>query len=360
MAKDYYHILGVSRDASEEDIKKAYRKLAHQHHPDKSGGDEQKFKEINEAYQTLSNGDKRSQYDRFGKTFDGGNPFSGGGFDFNGQGFDFDASQFGDFGNVSDIFEAFFGGGAQRRKTYHRGADLETSHEITLEEAFRGTAAAVHFSTFISCSSCEGMGHFAKEGFAKCATCEGRGEIRETRQSFFGQFSQVRACTKCSGQGQIPNKICGACNGSGRIKSEKNIHIEIAPGIADGQLVKVVGAGQAGERGAGAGDLYVRIKIKHHPIFKRTNDDLIVKKMLSLTDVLLGKKVEVSTIGGGKLHLEIPSGFNLRERLRIPGEGMPKLGAHRRGDLYVEFDLETPKKINAKAKKLLEDLEKEL
>src|SRR3989344_4725007 len=359
MPKDYYHVLGVARDASEEDIKKAYRKLAHQHHPDKTGGDEQKFKEINEAYQVLSNQDKRAQYDRFGKTSNGGNPFSGGGFDFNGQGFDFDPSQFGDFSNVGDIFEAFFGGG-QRRKTYHRGADLETAHEITLEEAFRGTAAAVHFQTFINCAACGGMGHFAKEGFTKCGTCDGRGEIRETRQSFFGQFAQVRACSKCNGQGQIPNKICGTCSGSGRIKSGKNIQIEIAPGIADGQLVKVVGAGQAGERGAGTGDLYVRIKVKDHPDFKRTNDDLTVKKALRLTDVLLGKKIETPTIGGGKLHLEIPSGFNLRERLRIPGEGMPKLGTHRRGDLYVEFDLETPQKLNSKAKKILEELEGEL
>ncbi|MDP3999141.1 MAG: DnaJ C-terminal domain-containing protein [bacterium] len=361
MAKNYYQILGVEKSASEEDIKKAFRKLAHQHHPDKAGGNEQKFKEINEAYQVLSNKEKRSQYDRFGRVADGaqgngpfGGPFSGfgEGFDFN-----FDPSNLEDLSNVSDIFESFFEGlGMKKRKTYHRGADIEAVKEISLEEAFRGIDLRLKVETELSCKHCAGAGYFSKEGFTKCGACGGRGEVRETRQTFFGQFAQVRACSKCRGQGEIPNKICNYCSGSGRIKGEREVEIEIAPGIADGQLIKVTGAGQAGERGAGAGDLYARIKIKPHHDFQRVNNDLIVKKSLSLTDILLGKKVEIPTVAGGKINAEIPEDFNLRERLRIPGEGMPRFGSFGRGDLYVEFQIRTPKKIDPKIKKFLEEL----
>jgi len=370
MTKDYYKILGVEKSANEEDIKKAYRKLAHQHHPDKAGGNEQKFKEINEAYQVLSNKQKRQQYDRFGRTFDGstGSPHSGpfgqggpfGGFDFrgfqDGVEFGFDPSNLEDLGGVSDIFDAFFEGlGMKRRKTYHRGADMELTKEITLEEAFRGTAEKLNFETLTACKHCGGQGHFSKEGFTKCSACDGRGEVRENRQTFFGQFSQVRPCSKCQGQGQIPNKICHQCSGSGRIKGSQLVEISIAPGIMDGQLIKIAGAGQAGERGAGAGDLYVRIKVKPHHTFQRIHDDLIIKKNLNMLDALLEKKIEVPTLAGGKINVEIPEDFDLRERLRILGEGMPRLGSHSRGDLYVEFQIKTPKKLNPKLKKLLED-----
>ncbi len=367
MNRDYYQILGVDKGASEEEIKKAYHKLAHVYHPDKSGGDEKKFKEINEAYQVLSNKEKRVQYDRFGRVFDGstGSPFGQGGpfggFDFRGFDFGFDPSNlnFEDLSGVSDIFEAFFEGLGvkKRRKTYHRGADMEILKEITLEEAFRGAAEDIEFETLMPCKACGGQGHFSKEGFAKCGACDGRGEIRESRQTFFGQFSQVRPCAKCFGQGEIPNKACKECRGTGRIHDQRKVQVELAPGISDGQIIKIVGAGQAGERGAGAGDLYIRVKIKPHHIFSRANNDLVVKKELNLIDVLSGKKIEIPVISGGKINVEIPEGFNLRERLRIPGEGMPRFGNFGRGDLYVEFQIKTPKKISAKMKKLLEDLE---
>ncbi len=362
--KDYYKILGVEKGASEVDIKKAYRKLAHKYHPDKTGGDEAKFKEINEAYGILSDKNKRAQYDRFGQVFEGAGGFPGGGqWDFSqgGFGFGFDPSNMEDLSSVSDIFDAFFEGlGVKRRKTYHRGADMEIIKEISLEEAFRGIDDKVSYETFISCQTCSGAGHFPKEGFTKCAACDGKGEIRETRQSFFGQFSQIRPCAKCHGQGQIPNKICKDCSGTGRLKDKKEIKLTIAPGIADGQLIKILGAGQAGERGAGAGDLYVRVRVKPHHTFQRLGDDLIVKQNLDLLKVLAGKKVEVPTISGGKVNVEIPVGFNLRERLRIPGEGMPKFGSApsslRRGDLYLEFDIKVPK-VDPKLKKELEDFE---
>ena len=352
MAKDYYKILGVEKSASEDEIKKAYRKLAHQHHPDKSGGDEKKFKEINEAYQVLSDQEKRGRYDRFGSAFEGGSGFGGfpGGFNV-----DFDPSNMEDLSNIGDIFDVFFEGlGIKRRKTYQRGSDAEVVKEITLEEAFRGTTAKISFDNFIQCRDCGGAGNFPKEGFLKCSMCDGRGEIRENRQTFFGQFSQVRVCAKCHGQGQIPNKVCKVCSGSGRVKARREINVAIAQGIADGQLIKITGGGQAGERGAGAGDLYVRIKVKPHHTFKRIGDDLIIRRDLDLVGVLIGKKVEVPTIAGGKILVEIPSGFNLRERLRISGEGMPKLGGFRRGDLYIEFDAVVPK-ADAKFKKFFEE-----
>src|SRR3989344_9368435 len=370
MNKDYYKILGVEKSANEEELKKAYRKPAHKYHPDKSGGDEKKFKEINEAYQILSDKNKRSQYGRFANFLEGGGHashaghgfggFSNGGFDFSGGqegfGFGFDPSNMEDLSNVSDIFEAFFEGmGVKRRKTYHRGADMEMAKEITLEEAFRGSAEKLNFETLTACKHCGGQGHFSKEGFTKCSACDGRGEVRENRQTFFGQFSQVRPCSKCQGQGQIPNKICHQCSGSGRIKGSQLVEISIAPGIMDGQLIKIAGAGQAGERGAGAGDLYVRIKVKPHHTFQRIHDDLIIKKNLNMLDALLEKKIEIPTLAGGKINVEIPEDFDLRERLRILGEGMPRLGFHSRGDLYVEFQIKTPKKLNPKLKKLLED-----
>lgn len=357
MAKDYYKVLEISKSASEDEIKKSYRRLAHKYHPDKAGGDEKKFKEINEAYQVLSNKEKRTQYDRFGRVFEGAGGFPGGGGPFGGFDFGFDPSNLEDLSGISDIFDAFFEGiGVKRRKTYERGADIEAVKEISLEEAFRGSAMDVAVETFVECGECGGLGHFPKEGFAKCGACAGKGEIRENRQTFFGQFSQVRACNKCRGQGEIPNRICKGCSGAGRIKSRRSIRVDIAAGIADGQLIKVSGAGQAGERGAGAGDLYIRVRIKPHPVFKRAGNDLAVKEQVDILRVLKGEKIEVPTLQGGKIMVEIPAGFNLNERLRIPGEGMPKFGSFGRGDLYVEFGVKVPK-ISSKLKKALEDFE---
>lgn len=361
--KDYYKVLGVEKNASEEEVKKAYHKLAHQYHPDKAGGNEQKFKEVNEAYQVISNKEKRAQYDRFGQTFNGGAQGAGpfGGFNVGGfpEGFDFgfDTSNLEDLSGVSDIFEAFFEGlGMKKRKTYHRGADVEILKEITLEEAFRGMTARINFATPVACGNCGGVGHFPKEGFIKCSVCGGKGEIRENRQTFFGQFSQVRVCVKCSGQGEIPNKICKECFGTGRKNGKREVEISIAPGISDGQIIKVVGGGESGERGSGAGDLYIRIKIQPHHSFQRIGNDLIIKKELNLLDALLGKKIEAPTIAGGKINAQIPEDFNLRDRLRVIGEGMPRFGSHGRGDLYLEFQIRTPKKLDPKIKKLLEDL----
>ena len=362
MPKDYYTILGVDKTASDEDIKKAYRKLAHQYHPDKAGGNADRFKEINEAYQVLSSKEKRAQYDRFGRVFDGsagsshGGPF--GNFEF---GFGFDPSNLDDLGSVGDLFDVFFEGlGVKRRKSYRRGSDLEIVQEIALEEAFRGAEKKFKVRLFSPCGSCSGLGYFADAGLTECATCSGRGEIKESRSTFFGSFAQVRPCSKCSGSGQVPNKICSDCRGSGRVQSNKEVSVEIAPGVSNEQLIKLSGAGETGERGAGAGDLYVRVKILPHKIFEREGDNLLVKKEISLLDVLFGTKIEIPTINGNKIYVEIPANFSLKEKLKIPGEGMTRFGGFGRGDLYVDWEVKTPKKFNAKAKKLLDDLKKEI
>lgn len=369
--KDYYKILGVERGASETEIKKAYRRLAHEYHPDKPGGDEKKFKEINEAYQVLSDSQKKSQYDRFGAAepmggFPGGGPFTWGagapGQSWEGFGFpQGDAQGFGDFTDLNDIFENLFGGmgGRTKRRTYERGSDLEIHEEITLEESFRGVVKELKLKTLAKCVGCNGKGADPAAGFKTCAVCGGQGEIREQRRTFFGSFSQVKTCEICKGVGQIPNKVCAACKGNGRVSAAQNLKIEILPGIEDGQLIKVKGAGEAGERGMAAGDLYVRVRVKPHHIFERNGNDLIIKKEIDFWGILLGRKLELPTISGGKISVEIPPHFNLKEKMRIPGEGMPRFGSYGRGDLLVNFAIKAPKKISPKNKKILEDLEKE-
>src|SRR3989339_77892 len=243
MSNDYYKILGVEKNASDDDIKKAYRKLAHQHHPDKKGGDEKKFKEINEAYQTLSNREKRAQYDRFGNAAHGGagGPGGFGGFSQGGFGFDF---QGGDFGDLGDIFEAFFDGmGGQKRRTYAHGSDMEMTQDITLEEAYAGVEKTISYKVNVRCASCNGLGHDVKATFSQCKKCDGRGEVRETRSTFFGNFAQVKTCAECHGIGQVPDKRCAGCSGSGVVRGEKKIAVKILPGIADGQIIKMVGGG---------------------------------------------------------------------------------------------------------------------
>lgn len=363
---DYYKILGVEKGASDDEIKKAYRKLAHQYHPDKKGGDEQKFKEINEAYQTLSNKDKRAQYDRFGKTFDGagGGPGGFGGFNQGGFGFDF---QGGDFGDLGDIFEAFFDGmGGQKRRTVAHGSDLEMTQEITLEDAYRGVEKKINYKTNVRCATCHGLGHDAKAIFSQCKKCDGRGEIRETRNTFFGNFAQVKTCAECHGVGQIPDKRCATCGGTGVTKGEKNITVKILPGIANGQIIKMTGAGEAGERGAQEGDLFLHIRVKPHAVFTRQEDHLILEKEVSLVGLLSyfsdsdAYPITVPTISGKQLALDISRDFTFNKPFKVSGEGMPHFNRNGKGDLYVHFKIVPPHKLSKDAKRSLEELRKEI
>lgn len=363
MAKDYYTILGIGKNASEDDIKKAYRKLAHQYHPDKTGGDDKKFKEINEAYQVLSDKNRRMQYDRFGTAEPMGGFPGGGQGNVHWGGFGFDPSQFNgqfngaDMGDLGDMMESIFEGFGvgPRRKTYEKGADLELQEHITLEESFRGLVKNIKLRTLVECAKCKGKGAEPGSGFEKCTTCDGRGEIREEKRSFFGSFSQVRTCSKCHGTGEIPKKACNTCKGSGRVESDRDIRLEILPGIEDNQLIQIRGAGEAGERGTAAGDLYIRVRVKPHSVFERHGANLVVARELNVVDLLLGRKIEVPTIAGGRLAIEIPAGSNLKENFRIVGEGMPHFNARGRGDLYVNFIIKAPKKLDGKARKALED-----
>ena len=367
MNKDYYKILGVNKGASEEDIKKAFRKLAHEYHPDKSGGNEAKFKEINEAYQVLSNPEKRVQYDRFGRVFDGSG-FSRGegfppGFDFGdgGLGFNFEGNleDLFEFGDVFDnIFEGF--GFKKRRKTYNRGSDVELVEEITLEEAFKGLKRNLHYKTFTGCDECRGIGYDKAAGTLKCETCGGKGEIRVERSTFFGSFSKVQMCPACRGGGEVPKKICRKCSGSGRVSASMTAEVDIVKGIEDSQIIKVSGAGEAGEKNSPPGDLYARIKVKPHPVFQREGVFLHTATQLKLSDWLLGKELFFRNIDGEILKFNLPLDFKLKDSFRIQGKGMPRLGSSLRGDLFLEFNLRLPSKLSAKAKKAIDDLASEI
>lgn len=346
--KDYYNILGVEKNASDEDIKKAYRKLAHRFHPDKPGGNSEKFKEINEAYKILSDNSKRSQYDRFGGAFDGHgeNPFGGfGNINF-------------DFGNIEDlngIFEGIFGGmGGVRRPMYRQGSDMEIAVEISLESAVKGVNVPIFFGTLIVCKDCEGKGHNPSKGYSKCRVCGGSGEVKEIKRTFFGNIARVSTCKNCGGQGEIPNAPCAKCGGSGRTKGERRLDVDIHPGVADGQIIKIKGMGEAGEKGSNTGDLYVRVRIAPHPTFSRNGDDLILSKKIKFSDILLGKEISVKTIHGNEVKIKISPGESLRKEIKIKGEGVSK-----KGDLIVFLDIDAPKKADAKFKKILEEFKGE-
>ncbi len=352
---DYYDILGIGKSASKEEIKKAYRSLAHKYHPDRPGGSAERFKEVSEAYQVLSDDSKRQQYDKFGRVFGAAGP--GGGFPGGAWSWDFDFSGVEDVSELEDIFSAFFEGMGirQRRRTYTRGADLEFTVEIDLEEAKSGKALKLDYETLVECNSCGGVGYNSKAGLTKCDYCGGRGEIKEDRNSFFGQFSRVVSCKTCRGTGQVPKESCAICESSGRVKGRRTAEIDIRSGVVDDQIIKIKGIGEAGERQAGAGDLYLRIKIKPHPIFERRGNDLYRQAEINLLDVLLGKEVKTKTLDGKEIKVKIPAGFELGRELRVKGEGVVP-----EGDLVIGLKVDTPKHLSAKVKKLLEELGKEL
>jgi len=365
--EDYYKILGVTRGASEAEIKKAYRRLAHKYHPDKPGGDESKFKKINEAYQVLSNKEKRAQYDRFGRVFsaeESGSAYGSGGESFGGfPGFNWDFDFNEDLFDLGDVFQEVFGRvwGSPRRQTYTAGSDIELKEEITLEEAFHGTKKKIIFSTNLPCKDCGGLGYDKTKGLKTCSTCQGRGEIREQKKTFFGNFAQIKVCPACFGRGEAPNKPCSLCRGTGRVAGEREVVVNVSPGVEDGQLVKISEAGEAGERGGKSGDLYVVIGIKPHPVFSRVKSDLFMTVEVRLTDALLGRAIKLKDISGEYFTVAVPAGFDFNEKLRVPERGMPVFGTpQKRGDLYISFKLKTPKRLSPRAKRLLEDLDGEL
>ncbi len=356
--KDYYQILGVSRDASPEEIKKAYYKLAHKYHPDK-GGDEKKFKEINEAYQVLSDKEKRAQYDRFGRVFE-----EAPGFDFQWAwgrpDIDFEEIFRSDFGDLGEMVEEMFGFGVPRkRKDLKKGKNIEIDIEIPLEETLKGKEKEVTLYKYILCSRCQGNGAEPGTKISECFSCRGSGEVQQIKKTFFGSFTRYTICPECGGEGYRPEKPCNVCQGEGRVKSEEEIEFFIPAGVDTNQVIKIEGKGDAGRKGGKSGDLYVRIFVKRHPIFERKGDDLYIETPISFTQAVLGDEIEIPTLEGKKILLKVPAGTESGKILRISGKGIPHFSGYGRGNLYVELIVKTPKRLTKKQKELLEKLKEE-
>src|ERR671934_2369974 len=349
MAKqDFYEVLGVSKSASPDELKRAYRKLAMKHHPDRNPGDksaEHKFKEINEAYEILKDADKRAAYDRFGHAaFEHGGPGPAGGF--------------GDVASAfADIFDDLFGMGGGRRgraSGRERGADLRYNMEITLEEAYCGKSAQVRIPASVTCEACSGSG--AKSGTRPkaCPTCGGQGRIRHAQ----GFFTLERTCPACQGRGQVIDNPCPSCSGSGRVTRERSLSVNIPAGVEDGTRIRLAGEGEAGVRGGPAGDLYIFLSIGAHPFFQREGADLHCRVPISMVTATLGGEFEVPTIDGGNTRVKVPEGTQSGRRFRLTGKGMPVLRSKQTGDMYVQVLVETPQKLTKRQRELLGEFER--
>jgi len=347
--KDYYKILGISRDASTEDIKRAFHKLAHKHHPHK-GGDEKKFKEINEAYQVLSDTEKRTQYDTFGSSEDvnwnWGNSPSGPNVDF-------------DLGDLSEMFGDMFGFGRKTRKrNIKKGRDIRVDVEVSLEETLKSITKEINLYKQVVCSRCQGTGAEQGTSLNKCFSCGGTGQVQQIKRTFLGSITHWTVCPECNGEGQKPEKPCNVCKGEGRVKGNEDIKIFIPAGIDSNQAIKVVGKGEAGKRGGESGDLYVRIFVKKHPVFHRQGDDLLISQPISFSRAVLGDKIDIPTLEG-KILLKVPSGSESGKVLRISNKGIPRFSGFGRGNLYVELIVKIPKYLTKEQKMLLKELKKE-
>lgn len=360
MAKrDYYDLLGVSKGASEQELKKAYRKKAMELHPDRNKDDpdaEAQFKEVNEAYEVLKDGDKKAAYDRYGHAaFEGGLGASagrGGGF-HPGGGADF-GSAFSDV--FDDLFGDFMGSGGRRgggqRAT--RGSDLRYNLNISLEEAFTGKQQNVSVTSSVACDTCEGSGAEGGAEPSTCPTCSGMGKVRAQQ----GFFTVERTCPTCSGRGQIITNPCNSCSGSGRQQRERSLGVNIPAGVETGTRIRLAGEGEAGMRGGPTGDLYIFIEVSDHPIFEREGSNLFCRVPVSMTTATLGGEIEVPTIDGGKSRVKVPAGSQSSKQMRLKGKGMPALRSNVSGDLFLELAVETPVNLTSKQKELLREFEK--
>lgn len=352
MAKDLYSILGVAKGASKDEIKKAYRTLSKELHPDKHKGDAEKenaYKAINEAYEVLSNDQKRQRYDQFGSV-DGQQ--SGGGQGFGG--FDFNGAQ-GDMGGFGDIFESFFGGQARGGgRQSGKGRDMEVELTIEFTEAVTGVKKTIRLNRLRSCATCNGDGAEPGSDLQTCTTCSGTGQITRTAQSFFGAVQQTAVCNTCKGSGKVPKIPCSTCSGEGREQVAEDVPIEVPAGISDGQALRIQGSGEAGRQGAETGDLYVHIRVKEDARFVRDGDDIRSTETINVLDALLGKELKVTTVLGN-VTLKIPEGTQPNQVFRLKDKGMPVLNTSRHGDHFVTLKVEIPKKLSRREKNLLEE-----
>jgi molecular chaperone DnaJ len=351
MAKqDFYEALGVQRGASAEDIKKAYRKLAMQHHPDRNPGDkasEHRFKELSEAYDVLKDDQKRAAYDRFGHAaFENGSngPGAGGGFGFGAGGF-------------ADIFDEMFGDfvGGQRGQGPGRGSDLRYNLEISLEDAFKGKQTSVRVPTLAQCDTCHGTGAEAGSKPVNCPTCKGAGRVRAQQ----GFFTIERTCASCQGAGRVIEKPCRTCAGQGRVRKEKTLAVSIPPGVEDGTRIRLAGEGESGMRGAAAGDLYIFLSIAPHRLFQRDGANIHCRVPIPMATAALGGTLEVPVIDGGRAKITVPAGTQTGHQFRLRTKGMSVLRSTQRGDMYVQAVVETPVALTKRQMELLREFEKE-
>jgi molecular chaperone DnaJ len=338
--RDYYEVLGVQRGATPDELKRAYRQLALQYHPDRNPDDPQaaeRFKECSEAYSVLSDPDKRRSYDMFGH--------AGGGA----EGFDF-----GDISGFSDIFEAFFGGaaGGRTRRRTARGSDLRYDVTVTFEEAYLGVQREIDVPRLAACDACSGSGAEPGSQVDTCATCGGSGQVRRAAQSLFGQVVNVTACPSCRGEGRTIQKPCHSCHGQGRLEQRRRLEVRIPPGVDTGSQIRLVGEGEAGVRGGPPGDLYVVIRVKAHPQLHRRDDDVYYELRVNMVQAALGDSIEVPTLDG-PVEVTIPPATQYGQTFRLPGRGMPALRGGRRGDQFVVVQVVVPKDLSPEQKSLL-------
>jgi len=342
--KDYYEVLGVSRSAGQNEIKQAYRRLARKYHPDVNPGDrqaEERFKEINEAYEVLSDPEKRRQYDIYGH--EGVGTVTGtSGFDV---GFGF-----------GDLVDMFFGGrGRSGAYVGEEGADLRYDLEITLEEAFTGTTKRITVERLRECRACSGSGAKPGTRVDVCPTCRGAGQVRHHQATFLGSFSTIQTCPRCGGQGQVIRDPCTACNGAGRARRRDELSVDIPPGVDTGMRIRLAGQGESGTYGQRSGDLFVFVHVAEHEFFRRRGDDLICEVPLSFPQAALGCRLNIPTLDGQEVELDIPAGTQTGETFRLRGHGMPHVNRHGRGDLDIIVKVVVPKHLNPKQRRLLEE-----
>ncbi len=345
MAKDYYKILGVEKNASKEDIKKAYRKLAMQYHPDKNNdaGATEKFKEISEAAAVLSDDEKKAQYDRFGSAgpqggFGGSSGFEG----------------FSGFDDINDIFESFFGG-TSRRNRKRKGSDLRYDITIDFEDAAFGTEKEIQFERMDKCKECDGKGYRKDSDVEECSHCNGSGRVTKDVRTPFGLFRQSATCNHCSGEGRAIKNPCKECNGTGKSSKRVKLNVKIPAGVDDGSTLRIGGEGMAGERSAGAGDMYIVVHVRPHKYFARDGTDLHIEVPISYAQAVLGAKIEVPTLEK-PVNMKVPAGTESGTTFRLEGKGMKDVDGWGYGDLLVKVNIEVPKKLSKKEKELIEKL----